>query len=85
VDGLTVAFAPDGTRFLTSCDDGTLNGSIVHTWKTPAPLEGKPERIRVWIATRTGTELKGDSEVHILSPEEWQQRRKQLEEWGGPP
>ena len=42
-------------------------------------------RIVLWAQVLTGMELDADGEVRTLDGREWQQRRKALEELGGPP
>ncbi len=47
-----LAFDPSGTFFLTGCQDGR-----VRRYSLPAPIEGSPESIRLWIETAIGRSL----------------------------
>ncbi len=75
-----VAFHPDGRSVLTGSGD-----KHARLWETPAPASGSLERIRLWAQVITGMELDEEGIVHRLSATGWEQRRRRLEELGGPP
>jgi WD40 repeat protein/serine/threonine protein kinase len=77
----TVAFDRDGRRAATGGRDGA-----VRQWRLPPPpLEGSPERIRLWAEVLTGIGLDLQGAVHELSAEDLAERRRRLMELGGPP
>jgi WD40 repeat protein len=77
---LPVSFSPDGQTVLT----GSWKKALL--WKLPVPLSGEVERIAVWTQVMTGLELDADGVVvRVLDAPTWQQRRRRLEELGGPP
>jgi hypothetical protein len=74
-------FSPDGRTVLTGSSDTTAR-----LWEVvPAPVEGKAERIALWIQVITGMELDTSGVARVLDAPDWQQRRQRLEELGGPP
>jgi WD40 repeat protein len=75
-----VAFSPDGKRVLTGSLDGTAR-----LWDVPFPLSGRVKRIALWTQVLTGMELDQQGAARMLDAGEWQERRRQLEELGGPP
>jgi WD40 repeat protein len=76
-----VAFDPGGRRAAASTEDGTVT-----QWHVPAPpVEGSPDRIRLWAETLSGLELDDQGAVQELAVEALRQRRSRLEELGGPP
>ena len=77
---MAVAFSPDGDTIFTGSVDQTAR-----LWTVPAPVAGKPERIRLWAEVITGKELDEAGDVHALEPSNWQQRLLLLEESGGAP
>lgn len=74
-----VAFGPDGSRILTASGD-----TAARLWKALAAVEGETERIKLWMEVLTGMELKESGAIHGLDVQEWQFRRRQLEELGRP-
>jgi WD40 repeat protein/serine/threonine protein kinase len=74
-----VAFSRDGQRLLTAGDDMTAHFSPV-----PAPLAGSPERLALWAQVRTGLELDEAGTVRMLDAAAWHDRRRRLEQRGGP-
>jgi WD40 repeat protein len=75
---LTVAFVPGGRLAA-----GGREGRVVLCDVLP-PLEGDPERVRVWVELLTGMELDRDDVMRPLGPEALQERRRRLTELGGP-
>jgi len=77
---MAVAFSPDGRRLATVNQEGT-----VYQWHAPVgALEGSPERIRLWAEEFTGLALNEQGAVHELSTAEAAERRRRVEELGGP-
>jgi WD40 repeat protein/tRNA A-37 threonylcarbamoyl transferase component Bud32 len=67
-----VAFHPDGRRIA-----GGGETAAVYQWHTPPPpLEGTPERIRLWAEGLSGLALDEEGAVRALSPAEVNQRRR---------
>jgi hypothetical protein len=75
-----VAFSPDGNSIITGSLDRTAR-----LWAMPAPLTEEPERVQLWVELLTGQQLDDAGDIHILEPDEWQQRRRRLDDLGGPP
>jgi WD40 repeat protein len=76
-----VAFDRAGQRAATGSRDG-----VVHQWcLPPPPVEGSPERLRLWVEVLTGMELDPQGAVRDLTSDELGERRRRLEELGGPP
>jgi WD40 repeat protein len=76
-----VAFDASGRRAATGGRD-----RAVHQWRLPPPpVEGSPERIRLWAEVLTGMELDPQGAVRELSADDLGSRRRRLEELGGPP
>jgi WD40 repeat protein len=77
---LAVAFSPkDGQTVLTGDSKKAL------LWRPPAPVAGEVERIVLWTQVMTGMELDPDWGARVLDADTWQQRRRRLDELGGPP
>jgi WD40 repeat protein len=75
------AFSKDGRIVLTGSRDQTAR-----LWDlAPVPLEGKGEQIVLWCQTITGMEVHPDGRLAVLDAATWQERRRRLEEVGGPP
>jgi WD40 repeat protein len=76
---LSLDVGPDGQTFVTSAGD-------VRVWQLPLRLGGSPERVTLWVQVLTGLELVGETNVvRVLDPDAWQERRRRLDELGGPP
>jgi WD40 repeat protein len=73
------AFSRDSQRVLT-----VLPGGWTARWELPAPVPNEVERVACWVQVITGMALEGDA-VHALDAATWSQRRRRLEELGGPP
>jgi len=74
-----VAFSSDGKTALSASPDKA------GFWPVPVPLPGEVERLVLWAQVQTGMELDADGVVAGLDAAQWQERRKRLEELGGPP
>jgi WD40 repeat protein/tRNA A-37 threonylcarbamoyl transferase component Bud32 len=72
-------FSGDGRRLLTGSFDGTAR-----VWDVPAPVPGSPERVACWVEVLTGMELDANGAGRPLGADAWQERRRQLEQLGGP-
>jgi eukaryotic-like serine/threonine-protein kinase len=76
----TVAFSPDARVIVTGSTDNKAR-----LWRGVDPVVGDPGRIRLWCEVFTGQELDSNNAVRFLEPTEWDDRRKRLDEMGGPP
>ena len=75
------SFTPDGSEILLADPWGTAA-----VWQTPlGPLKGAYERIVCWVQVVTGMELDPTGGINVLDAPTWQQRRRRLQELGGPP
>jgi eukaryotic-like serine/threonine-protein kinase len=75
-----VAFSPDGKTVLTGSYDHTAR-----LWPVPQPIHGEPQRIELWAQVIAGMELDGFDVFRALDVKTWQERRRLLQELGGPP
>jgi hypothetical protein len=48
----------------------------------PAPVDGDPERVRLWVESVTAAELDPGGEIRTLTPAAIQARRRHLSEHG---
>jgi WD40 repeat protein len=76
---LPVSFSPDGQTVLTG------SSKMAHLWKLPVTLSGDVERLVLWAQVLTGQELDANEMAQVLDATTWQERRRRLEELGGPP
>ena len=74
-----VAFSRDGRTVLTGA------GTLARLWRNPAALRGDPDKIAQWLSVVLGMEMNDSGGIRELDREEWEQRRDQLEQMGGPP
>ncbi len=74
------AFSPDGRRVLLVSKEK----ATAYLWEL-AELQGTAERAVVWTQVLTGKELVENGEIRVLDSATWQERRRHLEELGGPP
>ena len=75
-----VAYSPDGKTVLTASSDGTAR-----LWTPPLPVLGEPAHVALWVQVLTGMELDAEGTVQVLPADQWRQRRRKLEEFGGMP
>jgi WD40 repeat protein len=75
-----VSFSHDGTHILTSSWD-----HHVRLWPVIEPVPDEPERVTTWIETMTGLKIGVTGSSELLTWEEWEKRKKRLDELGGPP
>jgi tetratricopeptide (TPR) repeat protein len=61
------------------------DGRTARIWDAPAPLPGDPPRLAAWIESATGLELDDRDAIRVLDGDAWRDRRRRLEELGGPP
>jgi hypothetical protein len=57
----------------------------VQLWRVSEPLDASAARVALWAVVATGAELDADGVVRLLDARAWQERKKRLEELGGPP
>jgi WD40 repeat protein/predicted Ser/Thr protein kinase len=73
-----VALRPDGRVLVFSGAGGT------RLWELPAPVDGSPHEVRLWVEQLTGLGLDDQGTVHALSAAEVAERRRQSQ-GSGPP
>jgi tetratricopeptide (TPR) repeat protein len=74
-----VAFSPNG-RFLLTTDSSTAR-----LWDAPSPLPDDVLRLAAWVEAATGQELDERGSIRVLTRTDWLERRRRLEQLGGPP
>ena len=62
-----------------------LDRGVVHLRRWPSPVAGSAARIACWVEVITGKELDPAGEIHELSSTAWVERRRRLDDLGGPP
>jgi WD40 repeat protein len=75
-----MAFSPDGKRVITAGEY-----KLTRLRPVPVPVAGGVERLLLWTQVRSGLELGTDGAVGALDAATWQNRKKRLEQLGGPP
>jgi tetratricopeptide (TPR) repeat protein len=75
----SVAFSPDGRSLLAG---GPRTARI---WDAPAPLPDDPPRLAAWVETAIGLRLDEQGSIQVLDGSAWLERRRLLEQLGGPP
>jgi tetratricopeptide (TPR) repeat protein len=79
-DGVrSVAFSPDGRSLLAG---GSRTARI---WDAPAPLPDDLPRLAAWVETAVGLRLHEQVSIQVLDAAAWWERRRSLEQLGGPP
>jgi eukaryotic-like serine/threonine-protein kinase len=78
-DVWTVAFSPDGRSLLTS------DYVTARWWDAPVPLPCDPPRLAAWVEAATGLDLDNRGTIRVLDRAAVQERRRRLEQLGGPP
>jgi WD40 repeat protein/Flp pilus assembly protein TadD len=78
-DVISVAFSPDGRALLAG---GSRTARI---WDAPAPLPDDVPRLTAWVEAATGLELDERGSIQVLDAAAWWERRRLLEQLGGPP
>jgi eukaryotic-like serine/threonine-protein kinase len=74
-----VRWSPDGRFLLTS------DGRTARLWHAPAALPSDLPRLAAWVETATGLELDERGSIRMLDGDAWRERRRRLEQLGGPP
>ncbi|MFI5461495.1 MAG: tetratricopeptide repeat protein, partial [Isosphaerales bacterium] len=78
---VAVAFSPDGSSFLTGD-----SGQGARLFRKVPELPDDLDRVAAWVEVLTGLTLDtGQGTIHVLHNTAWRERRKQLEQRGGPP
>jgi len=75
----SIAVSSDGSRILTT------DFRFARIRQLNPPVAGDVERLRLWVQVETGTEMDDGGRIHVLAPHDWLDRRRHLEELGGPP
>jgi WD40 repeat protein/serine/threonine protein kinase/Flp pilus assembly protein TadD len=75
-----IAFSPAGDYIATACDD-----HAARLWDVPPRVTGGAERLALWVEAQTGLELDAAGAVRRLGPGVIAERRRRLDELGGPP
>jgi len=74
---------PIGLPFEGSALGQDADGRAMSLVLWPAPLQADPERIVLWTQILTGMEVE-QAAVRVLDPSTWAERRRRLDELGGP-
>jgi WD40 repeat protein/serine/threonine protein kinase/tetratricopeptide (TPR) repeat protein len=75
----SVAFSPDGRSLL-------VGGSrTARVWDAPAPLPDDVPRLLAWVEAAVGLRLDEQGSIQVLDAATWPERRRLLEQLGGPP
>jgi WD40 repeat protein len=76
------AFGGDGRTLRTV----SREDRIARFWEVPAAVAGTKEHVLLWVQAITGSELDPEQDViRVLDPPTWHERRRRLDELGGPP
>jgi WD40 repeat protein/tRNA A-37 threonylcarbamoyl transferase component Bud32 len=75
-----VAFTPDGRLLLTA----TYHQHVC-SWTVPAPLEGDPRSLVLWLNAMLGVDMDEAGALYALDAAAWRECRRRLAESDGPP
>jgi WD40 repeat protein len=75
------AFNPDGRTIAV----GGAGPYSLYLWDVPTPTEGEPAALTLRLQVLTGMELGPEGDARVLTADEWDDRRRQLDAAGGPP
>jgi WD40 repeat protein/serine/threonine protein kinase len=75
-----LAYSPGGKALVTGSED-----KRARLWQISTPVKGRVERITRWVQVMTALELDDHRATQPLNTQEWEERRRRLEELGGPP
>ena len=73
-------YTHDQKHFLTGSWDRRAR-----LWTVIEPVPDDDERINAWIETMTGMRIGATNTPELLTADEWNARKKQLDGLGGPP
>jgi eukaryotic-like serine/threonine-protein kinase len=76
----SVAFSKAAPFCIAGSEDGTAR-----LWEAPTEIKGDVSRIARWCEVITGMELDRNDSVRVLDAATWKDRRRALEQLGGPP
>jgi tetratricopeptide (TPR) repeat protein len=83
-----VAFSPDGKTLATSGRKIAISGDndrAARLWEVPIAADADRRRLELWVQVATGTELDRQGAIGFLDRHAWEERRRQLDQMGGPP
>jgi WD40 repeat protein/tetratricopeptide (TPR) repeat protein len=75
----SVTFSPDGRSLHAG------GSRIARIWDVPAPLPDEVPRLAAWVEVATGLGLDEQGSINVLNAAAWLERRRLLEQLGGPP
>jgi len=78
-DVRSVAFSPDGRSLLAG------GSRTARLWDAPAPLPDDVPRVAAWVEAAIGLRLDEQGSIQVLDDAAWLERRRFLEQLGGPP
>jgi WD40 repeat protein/tetratricopeptide (TPR) repeat protein len=76
---MSVAFSADGHSLLAS------SRIMARLWDAPAPLPDDVPRLAAWVEAAVGLRLDEQRSIQVLDAAAWLERRRLLEQLGGPP
>jgi hypothetical protein len=72
-------------QFSTPMEAGFISRATdLEVWRVPLPATDDPERLRLSIEVRSGLEVNDNSTIQKLTQAGWLQRKRRLEQLGGP-
>jgi hypothetical protein len=72
-------FRPDGRAV------AVLGSDTARLWFQPDPVDASLPRLKLWIDVLTTATMDEQGVTRFLTPDEWNQKRKELDDMGGPP